>query len=66
MDLSSGPRTSAPSVNEAQDFSMPFKNKPIQSITPTPSPTPQKSKLDDMLGKLMQKKNCPHSPRVSS
>lgn len=66
MDLSSGPRTSTPSVNEAQDFSMPFKNKPIQNITPTPSPTPPKSKLDDMLNKLMQKKNCVRTSRVSS
>lgn len=67
MDLSSGPRTSSLSVNEAQDFSMPFKNKPTQSVTQnvTPSSTPPKSKLDDMLNKLMQKKNCVRTPRVS-
>jgi len=65
MDLSSGPRTSSVSINEAQDFSMPFKNKPVQNITQTPSSTPPKSKLDDMLNKLMQKKNCVRTPRVS-
>jgi len=32
-------------MNEVQDFSMPSKNK-------------QKSKLDEMLGKLMKKNNC--------
>jgi len=63
MDLSSGPRTPSVSINEAQDFSMPFKNKPVQNITQTP--TPPKSKLDDMLNKLMQKKNCVRTPRVS-
>lgn len=65
MDLSSGPRTSS-SVNEVQDFSMPFKNKPTQNVTQTQtSSIPQKSKLDDMLNKLMQKKNCVRTPRVS-
>jgi len=48
MDLSSGPRTPSVSINEAQDFSMPFKSKPAQSITQTPSSTPPKSKLEDM------------------
>jgi len=65
MDLSSGPRASSASINEAQDFSMPFKNKPVQNITQTSSSTPPKSKLDDMLNKLMQKKNCVRTPRVS-
>jgi hypothetical protein len=32
-------------MNEVQDFSMPSKNK-------------QKSKLDEMLGKLMKRNNC--------
>lgn len=65
MDLSSGPRTTPSSVNEVQDFSMPFKNKPVQNVTQTPIPTPPpKSKLDDMLNKLMQKKNCVRTPRV--
>lgn len=66
MDLSSGPRTSSTSVNEVQDFSMPFKNKPTQNINQTQqtSSTPPKSKLDDMLNKLMQKKNCVRTPRV--
>jgi hypothetical protein len=32
-------------MSEVQDFSMPSKNK-------------QKSKLDEMLGKLMKKNNC--------
>lgn len=65
MDLSSGPRTSS-SMNEVQDFSMPFKNKPAANITQTPpASTPPKSKLDDMLNKLMQKKNCVRTPRVS-
>lgn len=65
MDLSSGPRTST-SVNEVQDFSMPFKNKPTQNVTQTQtSSTPPKSKLDDMLNKLMQKKNCVRTSRVS-
>lgn len=36
-------------IEEAQDFSMPNKNK---------QPQQTKSKLDDMLSKLMQKKNC--------
>lgn len=63
MDLSSGSRTPSVSINEAQDFSMPFKNKPVQNITQTP--TPPKSKLDDMLNKLMQKKNCVRTSRVS-
>lgn len=68
MDLSSGPRMSSSStVNEAQDFSMPFKNKPVQNVTQqTSSSTPPKSKLDDMLNKLMQKKNCVRTTRVSS
>lgn len=67
MDLSSGPRMSSSSTNEAQDFSMPFKNKSVQNIAQTPpSSTPPKSKLDDMLNKLMQKKNCVRAPRVSS
>lgn len=65
MDLSSGPRTTTPSVNEAQDFSMPFKNKPVQNVTQASSATPPKSKLDDMLNKLMQKKNCVRTSRVS-
>jgi len=65
MDLSSGPRTSSAPINEAQDFTMPFKNKPVQNITPTSSSTPPKSKLDDMLNKLMQKKNCVRTSRVS-
>lgn len=66
MDLSSGPRTTpSSSANEAQDFSMPFKNKPSQNVTQTPSATPPKSKLDDMLNKLMQKKNCVRTSRVS-
>ncbi|PSN41757.1 hypothetical protein C0J52_08864 [Blattella germanica] len=54
IDLSSGlPKMNTPEIsknkeimNEVQDFSMPSKNK-------------QKSKLDDMLGKLMKKNNCP-------
>jgi len=66
MDLSSGPRMSSSSANEAQDFSMPFKNKSVQNIAQTSSSTPPKSKLDDMLNKLMQKKNCTRAPRVSS
>lgn len=66
MDLSSGPRMSSSSANEAQDFSMPFKNKSVQNIAQTPSSTPPKSKLDDMLNKLMQKKNCVRAPRVSN
>lgn len=70
MDLSSGPRMSSSStVNEAQDFSMPFKNKPVQNVTQQTqsSSTPPKSKLDDMLNKLMQKKNCVRPvTRVSS
>lgn len=53
IDLSSGlPKLNVSDVsknkemlNEVQDFSMPSKNK-------------QKSKLDDMLGKLMKKNNC--------
>lgn len=66
MDLSSGPRTlSSSTANEAQDFSMPFKNKPTQNITQSSSSIPPKSKLDDMLNKLMQKKNCVRTPRVS-
>lgn len=69
MDLSSGPRATNSSINEVQDFSMPFKNKPVQNVpqtqTPTPTPPP-KSKLDDMLNKLMQKKNCVRTSRVSS
>lgn len=67
MDLSSGPRmSSSSSINEAQDFSMPFKNKPSQNTTQTPSSVPPKSKLDDMLNKLMQKKNCVRTSRVSN
>lgn len=68
MDLSSGPRTPlSSSVNEVQDFSMPFKNKPSQSVAQTPpASTPPKSKLDDMLNKLMQKKNCVRTTRVST
>ena len=54
IDLSSGlPKMNTPDIsknkeimNEVQDFSMPSKNKQ------------QKSKLDDMLGKLMKKNNC--------
>lgn len=67
MDLSSGPRmsSSSSSVNEAQDFSMPFKNKQTQNVTQTASSIPPKSKLDDMLNKLMQKKNCVRPTRVS-
>jgi chromodomain-helicase-DNA-binding protein 7 len=53
IDLSSGlPKVNTPEIpkskemiNEVQDFSMPSKNK-------------QKSKLDEMLGKLMKKNNC--------
>lgn len=52
IDLSSGlPKMNTPEIpknremmNEVQDFSMPSKNK-------------QKSKLDEMLGKLMKKNN---------
>lgn len=66
MDLSSGPRMSSSTVNEAQDFSMPFKTKPAQNIAQTSLITPPKSKLDDMLNKLMQKKNCVRTSRVSS
>lgn len=36
-------------MDEVQDFSMPNKNK---------QPQQTKSKLDDMLSKLMQRKNC--------
>lgn len=36
-------------TEEAQDFSLPSKNK---------QPQQTKSKLDDMLNKLMQRKNC--------
>lgn len=60
MDLSSGPKTSV--INEVQDFSMPFKNKSSQNVTQSSNlSTPPKSKLDDMLNKLMQKKNCVRS-----
>lgn len=65
MDLSSGPRTLPTSVNIVQDFSMPFKNKSSTNVISTPSSTPPKSKLDDMLNKLMQKKNCVRTSRVS-
>lgn len=65
MDLSSGPRTLPTSVNIVQDFSMPFKNKSSPNVISTPSSTPPKSKLDDMLNKLMQKKNCVRTSRVS-
>lgn len=40
----------ASSMDEVQDFSMPSKNK---------QPQQTKSKLDDTLNKLMQRKNCP-------
>lgn len=66
MDLSSGPRTSTLTANEAQDFSMPFKTKPAQNVSQSSLTTPPKSKLDDMLNKLMQKKNCVRTSRVSS
>lgn len=36
-------------MNEVQDFSMPNKNKQINS---------NKGKLDSMLDKLMKRKNC--------
>lgn len=56
-------------MDEVQDFSMPSKNRHNQFQQPSipmsssyqqsqSQVAPSKSKLDDMLTKLMQKKNC--------
>lgn len=46
-------------MEEVQDFSMPNKKQSQQQLQhQNPQQQASKGKLDDMLNKLMQKKNC--------